>query len=123
PTPTPSPTTSPTPTPTPSPTPAFSFFVSAAGSDPAFAEDGVQKISIVSPNPYNYTDSIYYNNGGSALDFYTISIYVDNNFRSLINYTSDREGTNFGYRSDGVTSPYPQFIGVFANNTNIYFTT
>ena len=81
------------------------------------------KINIISPDPYNYTDTVYYNAGGAAIDFYVVAIYVDGNFRSLINYTSDREGTAFGYRSSGGPSSTAQFVGFFSNNADIYFTT
>jgi hypothetical protein len=97
--------------------------LTAEGSNPAYAEDGIQKISILSPDPYNYTDTVYYNGGGTSLDFLVVTIYVDNNFRGFINYTSDREGTVFGYRSSGGPSSTAQFVGIFSNNADIYFTT
>jgi hypothetical protein len=83
----------------------------------------VNKINIISPDPYNYADTVYYNAGGTAIDFNVVAIYVDGNARSLINYTSDREGTSFGYRSSGGPSAIAQFIGVFTNGADIYFTT
>ena len=119
------PTVTPTLTMTLTPTliPPFTDQLTAQGSDPAFAEDGVYKVSILSPDPYNYTDTVYYNPGGAAIDFYVVTIYVDGNFRSFINYTADREGTSFGYRSSGGPSSVAQFTGVFANSADIFFVT
>jgi hypothetical protein len=110
-------------TPTPTLIPPFTYLLTAEGSNPAFAEDGVYKINIISPDPYNYADTVYYNAGGTAIGFNVVTIYVDGNFRSFINYTSDREGTSFGYRSSGGPSSVAQFTGIFADNADIYFIT
>jgi hypothetical protein len=103
--------------------PPFTYLLTAEGSDPAFAEDAVHRVNIISPAPYNYADTVYYGAGGTSVDFYVVAIYVDGNARSLINYTADREGTSFGYRSSGGPSAIAKFLGVFANGADIYFTT
>jgi hypothetical protein len=96
--------------------------LTAEGLDPAFAEDGVQRVYIGSPTPYNYHDTLYYNNSSTpSLIFYSLEVYVNNLPRAQIGYTADREGTIFGYRISGDPADGPQYIGVFTRNSIIRF--
>jgi len=106
------PTRTPTPTCTRTPTPTIpqSFTYQLTGPD---NEDAVQKIGILSPEPYSFNDTIWYNGGGSQITFYGAVIYVNGQFRSNISYTSDRAGTSFGYSTAFPAGGTPQFIGTF----------
>jgi len=113
---TPTPTAT-TPQVTPSSTSSSSFTYSLTG--PENTNPG-QKVEINSPNPYNYSDIVYFNEGGSSIEFSTMSVFVSGQFRSFINFTNDRLGTSFGYRRASNPGSGSEFTGIFVNG-NVNF--
>jgi hypothetical protein len=106
------PTTTATPSVTPSLTSSTNFLFSLVG--PENVSPG-QKIEINSVSPYNYADTVYFNNGGSSIDFVTMTVNLSGSFRSFINFTTDRLGTSFGYKLNSTPGNNYQFTGIFVN--------
>jgi hypothetical protein len=77
--------------------------------------DEANKISITSPDPYLFADTVYYNTGGSIAAVYSMELYINGEFRSLIDFYTGHLGRPFGYRTAGSIGTGPQFSGTFAN--------
>lgn len=104
PTPTPVPTAAPTSTPTSTPAPSFSFFVSGPAG-----EDAPNQISLTSPSGHRF----YYNAWpGSSTTYLAVLPRIGGTQVANISYTSDRNGTLFGYSTSGTSYTH---LGTFAD--------
>lgn len=93
-------TPAPTPTPTTLPPPLLAVS-SALLNDEGFGEDAFSQITIFVPDQNSSDgDTIYFYNtsyDSTNTEFFTMLVYVDNVPRSVVTFTSDREGTDFWY--------------------------
>ena len=94
--------TVPTPTPTPTtPSPPLLAISTTLVNGEGFGEDALSQISVFVPDQNTSDgDTIYFYNtlyDPTNTEYTTMLIYVDDSPRSIVTFTSDREGTDFWY--------------------------
>lgn len=92
------------------PPPTFLYSLSGIGSPEV--EDAARQINL--QNTLSATDKIYYNNYDGTTSTYTsMEIYVNGTARSLVNFTDDRMGDEFGYSISPIAS-VPTMLDIFS---------
>lgn len=125
PTPTPSPSTTPsptpsgTPTPTPSPTPSstpllFPFSLQGPGAP---VENVEQKVTLTTATTDIFMFAAF---DGFTVEYTSMEIFINGEYRSTVSFTRDRIGTAYGYGFTGATGP--QAYGVYVDGGQSFLT-
>lgn len=106
-TPTRTPTRTPTPTPTPTSTPTNSTGFSFTFIGPGESEFGLFAVTS------EFSDTIYYNYAEGSGGLETMLVYINDEERMIIDYTSDRNDTMFGIKLQDSQTTGPQLTALF----------